>query len=176
MKKSIFGARCALVAAAMTALGTPAMAGEDGRFPDAFNQKSSASVGLYLSVPFGGPKRATDWQDKAEYGLAYRVRQHQSASLGASHISYSADLFALRFDRQGFDRFSLSGRDFYLVDGQLSLYADGEDGSKGGSNALLYIGLGAAALVGASLLVADDIADTIENAGDCIVSNTNCAE
>lgn len=110
----------------------------------------SPSVGLYLSIPLGGADRR-DWRDRTEFSIAMRGNFAGTDITGRPLTVQSADLAALRFNRHGLDRMQLSGRDYYFRDGGISLYADGEDGEKSGSNWMIYAGVGLVVLGGLTI-------------------------
>lgn len=169
---------CGLAAASCAATTIPAY-GQSSAFTDDpmppahLGTRSDASVGLYMTLPFGGPA-GTNWQDKTQFSVAYRVSQTRAGFASSPVGGFSGDMFAIRFRQDGFDRFSLSGRDLYLRDGSLSLYATNEEedeaGDKGGSNTAIWIGLGVVAVVGGGLAAANKAGDAGAAVGECIVN------
>ena len=120
------------------------------------------SFGVYFSVPLGGRDRRP-WQDKAEFGFAMRANMAGTDITGRAMPVLHRDLAAIRFNRHGFDRMSLSGRDYYLTDEGISLYAEGDPRTKdgGSNNWLIYVGIGVVALVGVSAWAGKKVVDNI---------------
>ncbi|NVJ70594.1 MAG: hypothetical protein HWE08_09595 [Alphaproteobacteria bacterium] len=116
--------------AACTAFTSGASAMDTHRLPADLGASKSASLGFYVTIPFGGTQK-TDWRKEMEYSFAYRLDHSRGGFASQAGKSISVDVAALRFNDKGFDRFSLSGADFYLVDGRISLNADGEDEKSG---------------------------------------------
>ncbi len=172
LTKAAFGGMVALCATLQPVAAQSAGFRDTQAPPAHLGTRSDASVGLYLTVPFGATKRQ-DWRDEAEFSFAYRVGQSRGGFANSPVAGFSGDMVAIRFQRQGFDRFSLSGRDIYLRDGSLSLYANEEEAAeaekKGGSSTAIWIGLGVAAVVGGGLAAANSAGDTAAAVSDCIV-------
>jgi len=171
-KQALCGLAAAACAFAVPAHGQSSAFTDDPMPPAHLGTRSGASVGLYLTVPFGGPS-TTDWQDRSQLSVAYRVSQTRAGFASSPVGGFSGDMLALRFRQDGFDRLSLSGRDLYLRDGSLSLYATDEEeaeaGDKGGSSTAIWIGLGVVAVVGGGLAAADSAGDAGAAVANCIV-------
>lgn len=151
-----------MAAASATILATPAQATSLSQNPITQDQ-ITPSVGFYFSVPLGGKDRRA-WHDRAEFGFAMRANMAGTDITGRALPVMHRDLAAIRFNQHGLDRMSLSGQDYYFTDEGISLYADGRDtGKDGNNNWLIYVGVGALALVGIAALSGKEVVDNICN-------------
>ncbi|TNE61554.1 MAG: hypothetical protein EP335_15450 [Alphaproteobacteria bacterium] len=155
----------ALLAAITTGLAPAAIAQQQPYDPSVGPMASDGemlppSMGVRLTIPFGGPDRRP-MAERAEFSLALSANTTGHDLTGRPLPIMQRDMAALRFNHEGLQRLSLSGREFYVVDGKLSLNADGSDsdGEEGGSTWVYWVLGGAAVVAGLSVLMYEELKD-----------------